>query len=301
MPVSRVSDGQVFDLLIARGNRLRADLQAVQEQIASGRKLTRPEQDPLAARRVVRLEQRLAELADLGESTRFGSAVLGAQDDALGEATSILMRAREIATQQATDLLGPAERAAAREEVQGLLEALTAIGNTEFAGRRVFGGLAQDAPPPFTDPDAPGWTPATAYVGSQQEFFLKAGASAGERVRLTTRGDTVFGGALAALQALDTALATNAPVAPTLTGLEAAAETISAERASVGARQADLLGRQKQFEVAELGEEGLLSSLRDADLAESITQLTQLQTALQALLASGVEISRTSLVNLLGI
>jgi len=55
------------------------------------------------------------------------------------------------------------------------------------------------------------------------------------------------------------------------------------------------------MELATLGEENLLSSLRDADLATSITQLTQLQTALQALLAAGAEISRTSLVNLLTI
>jgi flagellar hook-associated protein 3 FlgL len=301
MPVSRVGDAQVFDFLISRGNRLRADLQTVQEQIASGKRLTRPEQDPVAAGQVVRLQQRLGELAELGESTRFGTAVLGAEDDTLGEATSILTRAREIATQQATDLLGPAERAAAREEVRGLIDAMTALGNTEFAGRRVFGGLAQDAPPPFADPQTPGWTAATAYVGSQQEFSLKVGSSSGERVRLTTRGDNVFGGALAALEALDTALGTNAPVAPTLTNLESASETISAERASVAARQADLLGRQKQMEVSTLGEENLLSSLRDADLATSITQLTQLQTALQALLAAGAEISRTSLVNLLTI
>jgi flagellar hook-associated protein 3 FlgL len=301
MPVSRVGDAQVFDFLISRSNRLRADLQTVQEQIASGRKLLRPEQDPLAAGQVVRTQQRLVELAALGESTRFGSAVLGAEDDALGEATSILTRSREIATQQATGLLGPAERAAAREEVRGLMEAMTALGNTEFAGRRVFGGLAQDAPPPFTDPDTPGWTAAAAYVGSQQEFSLKVGATSAERVRLTTRGDTVFGGALAALEALDTALATNAPVAPTLTNLEAASDAISAERASVAARQADLLGRQKQMDASSLSEENLLSSLRDADLATSITQLTQLQTALEALLAAGAEISRTSLVSLLGV
>lgn len=301
MPVSRVGDAQVFDLLITRGNRLRADLQTVQEQIASGRKLSRPEQDPLAAVQAVRVQQRLAQLAELGESTRFGAGVLGAEDDVLGEATSILTRAREIATQQATDLLGPGERAAAREEVRGLMDAMTALGNTEFAGRRLFGGLAHDAPPPFTDPDTPGWTAATAYVGSQQEFSLKVGSSSGERVRLTTRGDTVFGGALAALEALDTALGSNAPVGPTLTSLEAASEAISAERASVAARQNDLLGRQKQMELSTVAEEGFLSSLRDTDLATSITQLKQLQTALQALLAAGAEISRTSLVNLLAI
>jgi flagellar hook-associated protein 3 FlgL len=227
--------------------------------------------------------------------------VLHAEDDALEEAGSILTRAREIATQQATDLLGPSERAAAREEVHGLLEAMTAVGNTEFSGRRVFGGLALDAPPPFADPNGAGYTAATAYTGSTQEFSAKVGATASERVRLTTRGDAVFGDALQALEALETALATNAPVAPTLDGLENAADTISAERSSVAARQGDLVGRGQQLETLALGEEDLLTRVRDADLATSITKLTQLQTALQALLAAGASIARTSLANLISI
>lgn len=301
MPVSRVGDAQVFSFLTTRTGRLQAELQTVQEEIASGRKLVRPEQDPVGAGQVVRLGQRLVEIASLGEATRFGGGVLSAEDDALGEAGSILTRAREIATQQASDLLGPSERAAAREEVHGLLEAMTAVGNTEFSGRRVFGGLALDAPAPFADPDTPGYTAATAYAGSTQEFSVKVGATATERVRLSTRGNTVFGDALQALEDLETALATNAPVAPTLDDLKAAADGISAERSSVAARQADLLGRAEQLESLALGEEDELSAVRDADLATSITRLTQLQTALQALLAAGAQIARTSLANLLSI
>ena len=72
-----------------------------------------------------------------------------------------------------------------------------------------------------------------------------------------------------------------------------------------------LLQRRHEFLVSNVAnletpgyrarERSLLSSLRDAHLATSITQLTQLQTALQALLAAGADISRTSLVNLLAI
>lgn len=301
MPIARVGDAQIFNFLTTRTSRLQAELQNVQEEIASGRRLVRAEQDPVGAGQVVRLGSRLAEIASLQEGTRFGTSVLGAQDDALGEANSILTRAREIATQQNSGLLGPSERAAAREEVRGLLEAMTAIGNTEHAGRRIFGGLALDAPPPFADPDTPGWTPATAYSGSTADFELKVGATSSERLRLTTRGDLVFQDALQALADLDTALATNGPVAPTIDALKAASDDIAAERSSVAARQADLLGRAAQLEGIALAEEEELSTVRDADLATSITRLAQLQTALQALLAAGARIADTSLANLLAI
>ena len=42
-----------------------------------------------------------------------------------------------------------------------------------------------------------------------------------------------------------------------------------------------------------------LSEAQDADLVDVIARLTQTQTALQAALAAGAQIARTSLVNLL--
>src|SRR5205823_1162893 len=148
--------------------------------------------------------------------------------------------------QQASGLLSPSERAAAREEVHGLLQGLTAIGNQELAGRRLFGGLALDAPAPFTDPDATGYSASTAYVGSTQELSIKVGGSASERVRVSTRGDTVFGDGLTALESLETALATGGNVTSTLAGLAQGQATFDAERASVGAREAGLIDRGQQ-------------------------------------------------------
>jgi hypothetical protein len=141
MPVSRVGDAQVFDFLISRGNRLRADLQTVQEQIASGRS------SPVRADRARQGSgPACGSGSGAGRARRvhaLGTAVLGAEDDPPGERRAS-SRAREIATQQATTL--PPARRGAREA--RLIDAMTAPGNTEFAGRRaVFGDPAQDAPP----------------------------------------------------------------------------------------------------------------------------------------------------------
>jgi len=299
MAISRVSDAQTFELLTQRTGQLQVAIRTLQEQIASGKRLQTPDQDPSGAGQVVRLEGDLAALGQYAESSRFGSDVLGAEDKALGEADNILVRAEEIATQQASSLLSPAERAAAREEVHGLLQGLTAVGNSELAGRRLFGGLALDASPPFADPDGAGYTASTAYAGSTQEFSVKIGSGASERVRVSTRGDTVFQGALQGLEDLETALATGGDVAGTLAGLAQGRATLAAERASVGARQAELVDRTTQVSGLTIGEEGSLSRVADADLVAVITQLTQAQTALQATLAAGAQLAQTSLVNLL--
>lgn len=301
MPITRVSDAQTFAFLTTRTGRFQVDIATLQEQIASGKRLVSPDQDPLGAATVVRANASLAALAENTRSSRFGSDILGAEDDALGEAGDLLVRAQEIATQQASSLLSPSERAAAQQEVHGLLQALTALGNSEHAGRRLFGGLALDAPPPFADPDSTGYTAATAYTGSTAEFEVKIGNGSNDRVRLSTQGDQVFGTALQALESLETALATNGDVRPTLASLEQGRALIGGERASVGAREAQLINRTTNLAGLTELEESTRAEAQDADLAVVITQLTQAQTALQATLAAAARLAQTSLVNLLSV
>ena len=82
-----------------------------------------------------------------------------------------------------------------------------------------------------------------------------------------------------------TLAAGNPPVA-SLDDIEAAAEVLREERASVGGRQARLEGRTEEIEASLVDTQKLLGSIEDADLTVSISELTQLQTALQATLAT---------------
>src|SRR5262249_42878893 len=86
MSIGRVSDAQSYAFLVARAGRLQVTIDDLQEQIASGKRLQRPEQDGFGAGQAVRLGNDLGALAQYAESSRFGSTVLGAQDQALGDA-----------------------------------------------------------------------------------------------------------------------------------------------------------------------------------------------------------------------
>ena len=302
MTISRLSDAQSFSLLAQRTGQLQVSLQTLEQEVASGKRLFTPDDDPLAAAAATRARSALAALGQYGSASGFGTEVLGAEDDALGQGEQVLVRAEEIATQQASSLLSPGERAAAREEVHGLLEALTTLGNTELGGRRIFAGLALDtAAAPFAavPEDASTYDPSAAYTGSTQEFSVKVGGASTERVRITTRGDAVFTSSLRALKNLWTALDTNGDAGGTLAELAAGRDDLATERASVGARQAELVDRTSQVKGLTIDQQKALSDAEDADLVAVIARLTQTQTALQAALAAGAEIARTSLVDLL--
>ena len=295
----RVTDVNSFAAVRTRLQLVQADVRRLQEELSSGRQLISADQNPLGAGEVVRAGSRLAALDQYGKSTTFGTQVLSAQDDALGQATSLLVRAEELASQQASGLYNADQRAAAKVEVQGLLKQLVTTGNSELAGRRLFGGLALDAAAPFTDPDSAGWTAATAYVGSTYEAEFKVGDGASERVRVSTRGDTVFGSALTALEGLETALNGTGPVQPSITALQDARNAITAERASVGARQAQLTARGAQINALSLQEETTQSNLRDTDFAAAASQLVEAQTALQAVISAASQMKDTSITALL--
>lgn len=298
--VGRVSDAMRLRLLVDGHDRLQARLFALQSQLATGRRIVSAADDPVGAAAVLRSSGALAALAQFDDSTALGLEVLGAEDGALAEAGDLLVRAEEIASATSSGTSGAAARAAAAEEVHGLLQALTAIGNRTLAGRRIFGGLAEDSAAPFTDPDAPGYDAAAAYTGSTYEFQLRI--ESGATVRLTTNGGAVFGDALESLAALETALRTpGGDVAATQAGLAAGRTTLSAERADVGIRQAMLLGHRTGLEQRVVDETARRSRIEDADVVAVVTELAQVEQALQVLLAAYGRQSDAGLASLLRI
>jgi flagellar hook-associated protein 3 FlgL len=281
--ISRVTQGTLFRELRRSVERIQRDIAAAQETISSQKRLREASTDPSGAARVNRLRADLSGLAAWRDGVGFGIAVLAAEDGAIDQAQTILTRAREIATQQASGLQTPASRQQAAAEVAELERGLLTLGNTQLGGRYVFGGLVS-GPPPFAGLDDPGFDPTTAYGGTADTFSIRTGAD--QTVRLSTAGDDVFGAAIEAIDELRQTLAAgNAPVA-SLDDIETAAEVLREERASVGGRQARLEGRTEEIEASLVDTQKLLGSLEDADLTVSISELTQLQTALQATLAT---------------
>jgi flagellar hook-associated protein 3 FlgL len=283
--LGRVSDAMRLRLLVEGHDRLQSRLLSLQSQLATGRRIVAAADDPVGAAAVLRASGALAALAQYDDSTGFGLSVLGAADGALADAGELLVRAEEIASALASGTHGPTARAAAAEEVHGLLQALTAIGNRTLAGRRLFGGLAEDAVAPFHDPDAAGYDPAAAYAGSPYEFQLRIGAE--ETMRLSTNGGAVFGEAIEALAALAAALRTpGGDVAATQAALAGGRERVSAERADVGVRQTRLLAHRSALAQDTIEETARRSGIEDADVVAVVTELAQVEQALQVLLAA---------------
>jgi len=292
MTIGRVTQATIFRQLTSSVDSIQRQLARTQAEISSQKKLLDPSDDPAGAAEANRLRGQTSALQAIDDGIGFGTAVLGAEDSALDQTENLISRAQEIATQAASGLSTPAARQQASEEVAQIERGVLTLANTQLDGRYVFGGLAT-GPQPFANLDDPGFTVATAYSGSANPFNLPIGS--GQTVALTTPGDQVFGPTLTALDNLRQTLATGAAPNASIDELNTAANSILAERSSVGGRVTRLQDRSTQVNQLSDNASTLLSGVEDVDLTTAISQLVQLQTALQATLAAGGSLQQSIL------
>ena len=226
-----------------RQAELRRNLQGVSARHAeatrralTGRAVNAPSSDPVAAAELAR--NRLAKAA--GDAGR--DALMRARGDlelaegVLAEAGDLFHRAREIGMQGANGSYSAAQRADLAKEVEGIKAQLVDIANTRGSRGYLFAGSQINAAP---------FAASGAFSGDDVEHVVDLGTGtptsvgvSGERAFTVTGGRDVFADldALAATLNADDATA----ISGTLTGLDAAREQLTTERADAGLRLARL-------------------------------------------------------------
>ena len=292
--VSRVTDRTLIADFQYAVSRLRRQQAEAQDALSSQKRLREASDDPVGAARSTVLRGESKELGAYRDSVSFATTTLGAEDGVLGQAHEIMIRAREIAAGLSGGLVTPEARQTAAEEVTELERGLLSLANTSVAGRYVFGGLST-AGAPFKSFDDPTFSPATAYTGVADPFSVRTARE--ETVRITTNGGDVFGSSLTALDDLRQTLEAGTEPSGNMQALADAAEDLRQERASVGGRLARLQTRSTEIANAVNTTKILIGDIEDADLTDTITQLAQLQNALQATLTAGSSLMQTSIVD----
>ena len=109
------------------------------DQISTGQKITRPQDDGLTMGRVIQLDSQKSKLAQYQRNASYASEYLNAGHMNLDKLREINQRAQEIARLAGANLSGPGVSAYALEIDQLIEEALNRI-NARHRGRALFGG-----------------------------------------------------------------------------------------------------------------------------------------------------------------
>lgn len=138
--------------LVRNLERHKYEMDKVQNQLATGQRISRPGDDPSAATNQMYYRSRVNELDQFGQNIEAGKSRLNHMDGELGRVTEILHRVRVLAVQASNGIYqgdsGFELKNAIAKEIDQHLRALIDIANGRDAtGRPLFGGHEVDRPP----------------------------------------------------------------------------------------------------------------------------------------------------------
>ena len=301
----RITEGMMSRQLLTDLRASTGRIASAQRDLASGRRLHNPSDDPLAAHSALRLRGELEGLISDQGSVSDAKGWVETTDIALGSLTDVVQRARELALQASNGTNTAADRKAIAAEVNQLISMAKAAANATYGGRYVMAGSDTDAPPYAMGA-------SDAYAGNTDPIARSIGPGVSLTVNVTA--DTLLGegdftdpadtGLLASLRKLaydlENVAGTPADIgAADIRRLDANLAAITSVRGNVGAitNRIDAAGlRLKQSEEATTS---LLSEAEDTDVAKALIDLTTQQSVYQAALRSGSALVQPSLLDFL--
>jgi flagellar hook-associated protein 3 FlgL len=277
-----------------------ARLQHTQEQLSSGRRISRMSDSPVDGAAAMRLRGEQSANEQVGRNIADGLSTLGAADGAFTSMSSLLLRVRQLVVAGLNDTNGPSERASMATEVDQLKGALLGLANTQHLGRPIFAGT-QDVTAAFD-------TTTGQYLGNDTAVQRSVSVDSSTRVDVTVTGQETFttlfsnGSAAGILSRISAAL--KDPAGPAglnteLANLDAASATMQNARSMVGVRYNRLLSSQSSGESRLDSVSASLSLAENIDLTKTIIDMQIQSTAYQAALGSSAKIIQPSLLDFL--
>ncbi|GAB3285976.1 flagellar hook-associated protein FlgL [Parahaliea aestuarii] len=145
----RISTVTMFEQSVSSMNRQQSEFMRVGQQIASGKRVVNPSDDPQAASRAVRVSQSIAVTQQYGDARVGARNSLSQQESILNSVSDTLASAKTKLVQAANGTLTDADRDSVASELRGMYEAMIGQANaTDGNGRYLFGGY-QDGSEPF--------------------------------------------------------------------------------------------------------------------------------------------------------
>ena len=169
----RISTSQLFQMGIKSVLDQQATVSKLQQQIASGKRIQSPADDPAGAVRILDVRQAIDTTTQYQRNINLARERLAVEDSTLDGFEDMLQRVRELAIQGNNDTQNPQTRGAIATEIRQRLEDLLALANTTGAnGEYIFSGFSTE-----TQPFAVDGAGNYVYQGDQGQRFLQVSAT----------------------------------------------------------------------------------------------------------------------------
>jgi flagellar hook-associated protein 3 FlgL len=252
-------------------NSLQETMEQQRRQITTGKRVTKPEDDPYAAQQALGLRSALQDAQSQMEAMAGSREWLVATNNALGSIANIVRRAYTLAVRGGNDSLNANERDSLAAQVDEMLSEAIQVGNVQHQGQFIFAGFKTT-----TKPFALQAGPPTTWSYSGDGSEINRRVEYGEAMTINVTGQTVFPDVVNALIGLRDDLANNnGPAARNrVTELDAALGLTLNVQTAAAAKISRLESTSDRLETTQLALQELLSKVEDVNMSEAITRLT---------------------------
>lgn len=182
----RISTSAIYDAGIRAMQEQTEKLMQVQQQIASGRRILTPADDPVAAARVLEVSQSQSLNRQYAFNTAAANDSLALEESVLGSVSNLLQDVREMTVSAGNATFNDADRRALANALRGRYQELLGLANgTDGSGQYMFSGY-QGGVRPFSE-SAPG---QVVYNGDQGQRLIQVSPS--RQIAVSDAGVDVF-------------------------------------------------------------------------------------------------------------
>jgi flagellar hook-associated protein 3 FlgL len=292
----RVTETSMHSRVLANLQRSLARGQKLQSQISSGKQLSRPSDSPTGTVTSLQLRGEVRSTQQYSRNSDDGLGWLGTIQDKLGDASTSVIRARNLTVQALSSGVGDQSGEALAVEIDNIKAGLITEANSKYMGRPVFGG---------TTPGTVAYDDTGKYLGNTDQTTRTVGANA--KVRVESNGPDAFGAEGSDTQLFKVLTDISAAIRSGdsnsldtgLKNLDSAHDLLKSTLSDVGARYNRVTQMKQSAEDHLFSVTSQLSDIEDVDLPKAIMELQIQQTSYQAALAASAKVIQPSLIDFL--
>ncbi|MEH7309671.1 flagellar hook-associated protein FlgL [Priestia megaterium] len=270
-------------------------LETLQNQLSTGKKITRPSDDPVVATKGTAYRSNLSEVNQYKRNLTEAQSWFDSSESGLEQVNSILQRTKELVVQGLNGTNESDDRQAIAREIEQLKLDYMQVGNTQVAGNYIFNGVNVGAAP--ISENASGMIESNINL---DPFSVEV--SKGIQLRVNIHPENIFGqGAFDLMNNVQTAFEQNDvnSLKDLSTQVDTQLSTLLAERSELGARSNRLELIENRLDSQEITATKMLSNNEDADIEKVITDLTVQESVHRAALGVGAQIIQPTLLDFL--
>lgn len=300
----RITNNTMTNNFLSSLNKSLARESNLQEQLADGKAIHRPSDDPVKTSRSLRYNTSLSLNTQYTQNAKDAQSWMQTTDSAMSDLSSIMISIREKVVQAGDGSNPQAALQALGTDIDGMINEMVNVGNTKLGDRYVFAGQQDQTLPLIRTGDV------ITYNGDTNKISMpiQPGVATPGQDSVNLTGQDVFGANMSALNnliAIKQHLMSGTPTDQqwvSTTGLA----NLDTDHTQMLQSYTELGSRMSMYQMAQNMMEGTGTTINqdianndDLDITKAITDLKTNETVYQTALQAGAKIMQKTLADFL--